>query len=213
MARERSFVAVVCSRYLQGEFKKLGCASSYIPYAAYLPSYPDGESPYTEPTIVYMGNMYPAYDHDLIFDAALLLRDRGLSPRIAILGWGPDLEKWRAFVLDKGLTNVTLPGFVRGEMLWQHLRHAHALLFPIRPTLLNLYRCPSKTFAYAQVRSPVITNRIGEVVEVLSEQGNMCHAHPARLPMRSSRSCKLRRCPMWTTTLRGTIGQSSQIDC
>jgi glycosyltransferase involved in cell wall biosynthesis len=45
------------------------------------------------------------------------------------------------------------------------------LLFPIRETLLNLCRCPSKTFAYVQAKRPVIANRVGEVAEVLGDKG------------------------------------------
>ncbi len=63
------------------------------------------------------------------------------------------------------------PRFPRPEHGRQQLlRHAHALLFPIRDTILNRARCPSKTFAYAQARRPVITNRVGEVPEVLGER-------------------------------------------
>ena len=62
-----------------------------------------------------------------------------------------------------------MPGFVSGDDLWRRLRHAHVLLFPIRQTILNLCRCPSKTFAYAQARRPVIANRVGEIPAVLGE--------------------------------------------
>jgi hypothetical protein len=44
------------------------------------------------------------------------------------------------------------------------------LLFPIRENILNLCRCPSKTFAYAQARRPVITNRVGEIPLVLEDK-------------------------------------------
>ncbi|HEX3355542.1 MAG TPA: glycosyltransferase [Tepidisphaeraceae bacterium] len=163
---------VVASKYLQQEFKqRFHLDAAYIPYAAYLQPHEDGESPFTEPTAVYMGNLYPAYDHDLLFEAARILKSRGQTPKIAILGMGPDLEKWRAFVKEHDLSNVSVPGFVSGELLWRYLRHAHVLLFPIRENLLNLCRCPSKTFAYAQTRRPVIANRVGEVAQVLGDKG------------------------------------------
>ena len=117
-----------------------------------------------------MGNLYPAYDHDLLFDRDLLLKAPGKSPRITFLGHGPDLEKWRSFVKENGLSNVEVPGFTTGEELWRRLRHAHVLLFPIRETIINLARCPSKTFAYAQARRPVIANRVGEIPEVLGKK-------------------------------------------
>jgi glycosyltransferase involved in cell wall biosynthesis len=116
-----------------------------------------------------MGNLFPAYDHDLLFSAAVQLKARGKTPRLTILGHGPDLEKWQAFVREHGLSNVEVPGFTTGEELWRRLRYAHVLLFPIRETIVNLARCPSKTFAYAQARRPVIANRVGEIPEVLGE--------------------------------------------
>ena len=169
--RRRASLVVVCSRYLQNQFKSLFNQDSlYLPYATYLPSYPPTTSPFAEPTLVYMGNLYPSYDHDLIREAAVRLKARGLTPPLLIMGGGPDLEKWRAVIKEKNLTNVSLPGFLSGDELWRRLRHAHALLFPIRDTILNRARCPSKTFAYAQARRPVITNRVGEVPEVLGER-------------------------------------------
>src|SRR6185436_14573789 len=166
--RRNAIHIVVASKYLQREFKRrFNIDAAYIPYAAYLQPHADGESPFSEPTAVYMGNLYPAYDHDLLFEAARILKFRGKTPQIAILGGGPDLEKWRAYVKEHDMRNVSVPGFVSGELLWRHLRHAHVLLCPIRENLLNLCRCPSKTFAYEQARRPTIANKVGEVAEVL----------------------------------------------
>jgi glycosyltransferase involved in cell wall biosynthesis len=117
-----------------------------------------------------MGNLNAGYDHDLIFRAAVTLQARGLHPRIEFLGKGLELDRWRQFVRDHKLTNVNVAGFVTGDDLWARLRHAHVLLFPIRPTIPNLSRCPSKTYAYAQARRPVITCRVGEVPTVLEEK-------------------------------------------
>jgi glycosyltransferase involved in cell wall biosynthesis len=99
-----------------------------------------------------------------------MLKKRGLTPPILIMGAGDDLDHWKRFVEQHGLTNVTLAGYVSGEDLWLRLRHAHALLFPIRNTLLNRSRCPSKTFAYAQAKRPIITSRVGELPFMLGEK-------------------------------------------
>jgi glycosyltransferase involved in cell wall biosynthesis len=177
--RERAALVVVASRYLQDQFhQRFGLESTYIPYAAYLPDQPETTSPFSERTAVYMGNLYPAYDHDLLFEAAVRLKARGKRPRITFMGHGPDLERWRAFVKEKDLSNLDVAGYTTGAELWRRLRHAHVLLFPIRPTLLNLARCPSKTFAYAQARRPVITNRVGEIPEVLGERATYIDPTP-----------------------------------
>jgi glycosyltransferase involved in cell wall biosynthesis len=125
-----------------------------------------------------MGNLFPAYDQDLIFEAARILKSRGQRPHMSILGGGPDLEKWRAFVREHGLEHVDVAGYVTGDELWRRLRHAHVLLFPIRENILNLCRCPSKTFAYAQAQRPVITNRVGEIPAVLEDKAEYVQPTP-----------------------------------
>jgi glycosyltransferase involved in cell wall biosynthesis len=178
--RRRAVLRVVASRYMHDQFRhRFGVESLYIPYAAYLPQHPPTTSPFTQPTFVYMGNLYPAYDHDLLFDAAVILKSRGKTPPILIMGQGPDLERWRRFARERGLENVQVPGFITGEELWRRLRHAHALLFPIRPTMTNLARCPSKTFAYAQARRPVIANKVGEIPEVLGDKATYVDVTPS----------------------------------
>ncbi len=172
--RRRSVAVIVASKYLQNQFVALGRAdTAYIPYATYLHDQPDGDSPFAEATAVYMGNLFPAYDHDLLFQAAVILKKRGTRFHMAFLGGGPDLEKWRAFVMENDLQDeVAVIGYLTGDALWRHLRNAHTLLFPIRENLLNLCRCPSKTYAYAQARRPIVTNRVGEVAEVLKEKAD-----------------------------------------
>jgi glycosyltransferase involved in cell wall biosynthesis len=172
-ARKNGSLCVVASTYMRDEFRRqFGIEAVYVPFAPYLePDRADGASPYDRPTAVYVGNLYDAvYDHDLLFSAAEILKARGKSPPIAIVGSGPDREKWCAFVRERGLKNVSLPGFLSGDELWRAMRHAAVLLFPIRPTLQNLCRCPSKHFAYAQARRPIIACRIGEVEQVLKDQ-------------------------------------------
>lgn len=150
----------------------------YMPHAAYLPQYPPVTSPFDQPTAVYMGNLYPLFDHDVIFDAARLLAQEGKKPPLVVIGHGPERERWRQFIARHRLDNVMLLGYMSGEELWRRLRHAHVLLFPIRDTLANLTRCPSKTFAYAQARRPTITNRVGEVAQVLGDQATYIECTP-----------------------------------
>lgn len=178
--RRRADRIVVCTRYLQNHFRDVhGIDAAYIPYATYLPDYPDGPSPYPEPTVVYVGNFMPAWDHDLLFEAAAILADRGERPPMMVLGTGPDLPKWRAWVAAKGLTNISMPGFLTGEDLWRHMRHAHVLLFPMRDNVLNKARCSTKIFTYAQTRRPIIANRVGEIPEFLTDLPTYVEETPA----------------------------------
>lgn len=172
-ARRAAALHVVASRWLQVRLKDhFGVDSLYLPYAAYLPPMLDGQCPFAEPTAVYMGNLMPDFDHDLIIDAWELLKKRGNTPlRLSIIGGGPLLETIKSDVMSRGLDNVTVEGYLTGQPLWGRMRHAHVLLFPIRDTVGNRSRCPSKTFAYMQAKRPVITNRVGEVAEALGNLG------------------------------------------
>lgn len=168
--RNRPVLTVVSSRYMTDQFRqRYGIEALYVPYAAYISKTADGVSPFSRPTAVSMGSFYAAYDHDILFNAARLLKASGKLPPLTFIGDGPDWQKWRTFVQEHQLDNVELKGYVNDDQRWLCLRHAHVLLFPIRVNPINLARCPAKTFAYAQAHRPVIANRVGEVPEVLGE--------------------------------------------
>ena len=166
--RRRADRIISCTRYVQAMLRdRHDIDAPYIPHAAYLPAYPDGPSPYDRPTAAYLGGFVPAWDHDIIFEAMRLLKESGSKPSLAIIGEGDDLSRWQEFAAVHGLDNIAFRGWLEGRELWRHLRHATVNLFPIRDTELNRARCPSKTFAYAQARRPVITGSVGEVPELL----------------------------------------------
>lgn len=177
--RTKSHRLIAASKYIQEQFKlQYGYDLTYIPHASFQQEYPDGQSPFKQPTAVYMGNLYPAYDHDILFEAALLLKQRGQTPAMEIIAMGPEMDKWRKYIADHQLDNVTLPGYLHGQELWSHLRHAHVLLFPLRYSERNLCRCPGKTFFYAQVKRPVITTRVGEVPQTLRDLATYVECTP-----------------------------------
>ncbi len=168
--RQRADHIVVCTRYLKDRFRDVHeLEASYIPHAIYLEELPDGPSPFSKPTAVYLGSFQPEWDHDVIFEAARLLAHEGCRPPIEFVGAGPAMDHWRHFTQRNDLDNVTFAGWLTGVELWRHLRSAHISLFPIRDTVLNKARCPSKIFAYAQARRPLLTNRVGELPELLGE--------------------------------------------
>jgi glycosyltransferase involved in cell wall biosynthesis len=178
--RHRAALNVVASKYMAGEFhRRYAVTPLYLPYATYIASTPVGPSPFNRPTAVYMGALFSAYDQDLLFDAADLLRTAGKLPPITFIGDGPDRGRWQTFIEAHQLgDHVNLKGYVNDDDRWLHLRNAHVLLFPIRSNPVNLARCPAKTFAYAQARRPVITNRVGEVPEVLGDQATYVEPTP-----------------------------------
>jgi glycosyltransferase involved in cell wall biosynthesis len=175
--RRRADYHVACTRWLQEHFLR-GIESEYIPHATYLPDVPALASPFDEPTAVYLGSLVAPWDHDLVFEAARILAERGLRPPIMLVGDGPERPRWERFVAEHGLSNVTFGGWMEREQLQRHLAHAHVALFPIRDSVLNRARCPSKVFAYAQAGRPVITCRVGEVPEMLGDAATYVAATP-----------------------------------
>jgi glycosyltransferase involved in cell wall biosynthesis len=178
-SNRRAARVIVCSRYLQDRFEQRhGRRPAYIPYATHLEEHADADSPFAEPTAVYMGTFSKPYDLDLLFHAAKLLAERKQKPRMCFMGTGPQFELWKAFLVEHQLDNVELTGRLTGVELWRRLRHSHVLLFPIRPSVPNLSRCPSKTYSYAQARRPVIVNRTGEIPTVLGDLATYVECTP-----------------------------------
>ena len=177
--RNRAVLNVVCSTFMRDQFRaRYGIEAAYIPYATYLKDQPETTSPFTIRTAVYMGYLGTDFDHGVLFEAARLLKAAGKPHPITFIGAGPELERWKAYVRGHALDQVTMKGYVSDEERWRHLRHAHVLLFPIRPSPVNLARCPAKTYAYAEARRPVITCRVGEVPNVLGERATYVDPTP-----------------------------------
>jgi glycosyltransferase involved in cell wall biosynthesis len=178
-ALRRAAHVIACSRYLQRQFSEAHRRQvAYIPYAVDLEDPSISVSPFAEPTAVYMGTFSKPYDLDLLFHAAKILADKGFKPRMCFVGRGPQLEMWKSFVESNRLDNMDLPGWLDEAAMWSRLRHAHALLFPIRPSIVNLARCPFKTYLYAKARRPIITNATGEVPGVLGNLGTYVECTP-----------------------------------
>jgi glycosyltransferase involved in cell wall biosynthesis len=179
--RRRSSLIVVASQFMRDEFqRRFGLGALYLPHSGFVrdATVAPGPSPYDRATAVYMGSFYHVYDHDILFDAAELLRRRGATPAIEIIGDGPEMPHWREFVRDRGLDNVALPGAIRGAELWRRLRAAHVLLFPMRDSAVNRSRCPGKAFYYTQAQRPVIATRVGELAHVFGDRATYVEPNP-----------------------------------
>jgi len=177
--RTRARLNVVASHYLQDMFHhRYGLSALYLPYAPYLPAIRRSQNPFTRPTAVYVGNLVPDYDHDLIIDAWEILQRRGIPIALSICGGGPLLDQVREDVTRRGLDRICIEGYLTGQALSDRMLHAHVLLLPIRDTPGNRARCPSKTFAYIQAQRPVIANPVGEVVEALGEVATYVPSSP-----------------------------------
>jgi glycosyltransferase involved in cell wall biosynthesis len=178
--RRRADVIVTASRWLSEEFGRRGRTDAhYIPYAPLPTQMPDLPSPFDQPTAVYMGGMWAYWDQQVVLDAAVLLKQRGATPAIRLIGDGPELERHRRFVAQHQLANVTMTGHLSLDDMLNNLRHAHVLLFPIADSPANRARCPLKVFQYAQAQRPIVTCRVGEVPQTLGDQARYVPCTPA----------------------------------
>ena len=172
LAKLQSDITIVASLHLQKHFQdKFNFPSLYLPYATYLENIEVGPNPFERPTAVYMGNLHHDGDHDILIDAWTILESQGEAPELSIIGGGPCLESVKSDVEQRGLTQIKFLGYLPVQQNQNYLHHAHFLLFPIRDTIGNRMRCPSKTFAYMQAGRPIVTCRVGEVAEAIGDQG------------------------------------------
>ena len=170
--RRRAYLTVVASRHMQKLFReKYAVESLYLPYAAYVENLEDGTSPFDRPSAVYLGNLHHDSDFDMLLEAWAGPLSGPSAPHLHMIGGGTQLKRVSGQVASQRLSNVHVHGFLPWPDVWRHLRHATVLVFPIRDNLANQMRCPAKTFAYMQARRPIITNRVGEVAEVLGDEG------------------------------------------
>jgi glycosyltransferase involved in cell wall biosynthesis len=168
--RRRANLTVVSSRHMQQLFRDRHAVDSlYLPYATYIEPHEDGATPFKRPSAVYLGNFHHDSDHDILLEAWAGPLAGVDAPDLHMIGGGTELGRVRNQVAALGLRNVYIHGFLPWSDVWRHLRHASVLVFPIRDTPGNRMRCPAKTFAYMQAARPIITNRVGEVAEVLRD--------------------------------------------
>lgn len=179
--RKTTQLRITCSQWLQSEFQRRGLANvEYIPYGVSVREQVDSNySPFTEKTAVFMGAINVHWDLDILFDAMRILALRGKHPKLEVIGKGPELERWQHFAAQNNLPNITFAGYLADESMEQHLRSAHVLLFPIRPTAWNRARCPYKAFLYAAAKRPIITCKVGEVAALLGDRATYVEPDPA----------------------------------
>lgn len=155
------------SRYIMDRF---GRDSLYLPYACLPKEFPNPNLESIAPVAIGMGSLHPNWDHDLLVEAAGVLRRRDKEVPIRWIGTGAELERCQARVVELGLEKFEFPGYLDWNPMLLQLREAHCLVFPIRRKELNLARCPFKCFQFAQAQRPVITSDVGEVRSILGDQ-------------------------------------------
>lgn len=131
-----------------------------------------GGGPEGEEVVMYLGSIYENYGiYELIRSARQVTQQRH-DVSFVILGDGPDREGAERYAEELGLGGeVEFLGFVDEEKLDSYLSSADVLLAPMRDTVQDRARCPSKIPLYMSHQKPVVTCRVGEADNYLGEAG------------------------------------------
>ena len=122
--------------------------------------------------IVFMAALYKEYGIHDVLTATHELIDEGLDLSLLIVGGGPELESSLACVDQWGVENrIKLLGFVPEEEINAVFSNADVFVAPMRDTLQDKYRCPSKMFYYIAYGKPIVTCKIGNPYDILSDKG------------------------------------------
>lgn len=156
---------------LQERLKRKGRKdTALIPYGPLPRSFPYGSSPFACPTVVWMGSFSRKEELRFLVEVAAFLEQRGWQGALELIGDGIYWKTIRSECAKRGLTRLTLTGYLDWDEMLRRLKHAHALLLPLADSADNRMRCPFKAFQYAQAKRPIIATRVGEVPRILGEK-------------------------------------------
>lgn len=122
--------------------------------------------------LLYMGSFWENYGFwDMLHVFKQLSQTR--TDFVAVLaGRGPEKEEGLKWVSENGLQDVIrIEGYIPEEELSAYFTATHAFLSPLRDTLQDWARCPSKLYMYLPFEKPVVTCRIGEAAELFGSEG------------------------------------------
>lgn len=104
--------------------------------------------------VSYFGNMGICQDMETLLHAAMLLKD---DPRVRflIVGHGGKTEAVRAFLAERGLSNVQLLGFLTGKDFEQAVAVSSCAVVSLEKGLIGTC-APSKYYSYLQGGMPVL---------------------------------------------------------
>jgi len=136
------------------------------------------------PTIGFTGHIYPGRGADLLFELAKQM------PQVNFLwvGGTPDLvEFWRGKLTEAGMTNVTMTGFVKHEVIPFYQAASDVLLMPYSRSIsassgqdIAEVINPMKMFEYMASGRAIISADLLSIREVLNE-GNAVLCEPGEI--------------------------------
>jgi glycosyltransferase involved in cell wall biosynthesis len=122
--------------------------------------------------VMYTGNLYPAYGVLDLLDALVELRKSRTDWICVYTGEGPSRAELERRTEMAGMANVIrFLGRVPEEEMAAYMKNAAVFVSPLRDTVTDWARCPSKTFMYLMFEKPIVTCRVGENLNSLGEDG------------------------------------------
>jgi glycosyltransferase involved in cell wall biosynthesis len=144
----------------------------YSPYA--YPDYlhPSTQSTRNNKTVSFLGSLTKEYGIYDFLEVAKDLVSENPMINVRIIGQGPEEQNSRNLVNSWNLSsNITFTGYIQESSLNYELSHADIFISPLRNTLQDFYRCPSKIYYYLAYQKPVVTCKFGEPQYALGDYG------------------------------------------
>ena len=121
---------------------------------------------------VYLGTFTENYGIFDMIEAAERVSKENADFRLILMGQGREKERALEMIKERGLEEVVLfPGFVAEEDLSSYFSIADTFICPLRDTVQDWARCPSKLFLFLPYAKPVVTCKIGEAAEIFGDDG------------------------------------------
>ncbi len=121
---------------------------------------------------LYLGSMEREYGLFTMLEAMKILAQRGKDIKLYLVGEGGGCTAATDFIRANGLEEqIIQTGYAREEELNDYFTMADAFISPLNDTVQDWARCPSKVYMYLPYNKPVLTNRIGEPLEIFGERG------------------------------------------
>jgi glycosyltransferase involved in cell wall biosynthesis len=134
---------------------------------------PPLRGPYGKDTIIlYMGTMTRNYGLFAMIDAMKIVKGESDGVKLLLMGRGRHLAEAKAYVSENNLQDcVEFLGYVPEAEIDIYFNRADAFISPLKDTVQDNARCPSKIYMYLPFRKPVFTCKIGEPKEIFGNNG------------------------------------------
>jgi glycosyltransferase involved in cell wall biosynthesis len=115
------------------------------------------------PIVAFVGTLRPWHDPEILVRALGLLHARGDTPRLLIVGDGPERERLATFAQEEGLAHtVTFVGSVPHDEVPAYLSAADVAVATYHADT-GRYFSPLKLFEYLAAGVPVVAAELGEI--------------------------------------------------